>query len=512
MHRTEKILLLAVFLIALAVRLAHIGGPLYVPDWRESTTAYMAYRMAQETPPDILRPKVVYRGGDDVRVSEFPIYSFLVELVYKALGTAENLAAARGVNLLFFAGAAAYLFRTVRLLFGRRDAWYAVAAYSTLPIGLHYSCGVHYDMSLVFFSHGFFYHGLRFMERPSVRSFLPSTVMGAMAFLMKAPYAFYFGLPMLVYALAGRERRPVRDALRVCALFVLPLVAAWGFNEWRIAVEGDAPNSLLHAQKWTHGSSVRWFFGDLASRTNPAHWKLLINNAVFIVLTPAGALAAPAAFLLPRWRGRGMPVVLAWCAGVFAYVLLVFKMVVTHEYYLNPLLAPAAALVGLFASFLAAGKRGESARPVGVALAAVLFALLWFGTAAKIHGVRGMMSGRYFQRDHLRIEAGRVIRQSTPDDALVLAICKGRWTAATDPRLLYQARRRGWSMPLDELTPQAVSVFLEGGATHAAVMTTSDFPADDHLYPLLAGYPHTAHGLAGPRGEALGQLVLFKLR
>ncbi|MFH0879220.1 MAG: glycosyltransferase family 39 protein, partial [Lentisphaerota bacterium] len=183
----ERTIIFAFIGFGLAVRLAHLTGPLDMPDWRQSTTAYMAYRMAQESPPDILHPKVVYRGSRDVRISEFPFYSFVVALVYKMMGTAESLPAARLVTLAFFLGSAFFLFRIVKLLLGHRTAWYVMAVYFCLPLALFYSRAVHYDIALIFFSHAFLFFALQFYCTGRWRYFVWSTTSATMAFLMKAP-------------------------------------------------------------------------------------------------------------------------------------------------------------------------------------------------------------------------------------------------------------------------------------------------------------------------------------
>ena len=53
------------------------------------------------------------------------------------------------------------------------------------------------------------YHLIRASQRPSRRHLILGLVGGCMAFLIKAPYAFYFGLPLLVLTLHGPKLRKI---------------------------------------------------------------------------------------------------------------------------------------------------------------------------------------------------------------------------------------------------------------------------------------------------------------
>ncbi|MBN2564028.1 MAG: glycosyltransferase family 39 protein [Phycisphaerae bacterium] len=513
--RTCEQCVLAVFILgSLAFRLTKLTGPLDSPEWRQATTAYMAYRMAAESPPELFHPKVVYRGPQDVRISEFPIYSFLVALAYKAMGVEESLPAARTVSLLFYLGAAWYLFRIVERVLDRRTALLTTAVYFLLPLGIVYSRAVHYDICLVFFSHAFCWYAMRFFDTRRAVFFIVSTLMGTMAFLMKAPYAFYFGLPLAVFALYPRENRTLRTLLLLGGLFVLPLASAWGFNEYRIAVERSGQQGILQPQTWTHTSSISWFFGDLAMRLRTNLWKGIILRALYLVLTPFGLFAAALAPFRP-WPAEkrfGAGFVLALTAGVGCYVLLVFYMVATHSYYSLPLLVPAAILIGISLESLATSFGKAEYSGAGVARLAVTLILLTLGVAQGLRRGSHIYGVPFFHVDWQRIRAGEVIAAHTEKDDVVFVTSKHRSMGETDPEVLYHAKRRGWGRNLDDMNAERLAAFIQGGASHAALLLSREVPADSEQYALFKTYPRRDFALEGRAGEPLGYLVLFNLR
>lgn len=509
MSRAERMLVLVALAAAFAVRLAHLGGPLDEPSWRQADTAYMALRMMDESPPDLLNPKAPYRGTNDVKAAEFPIYPAVVSYAYKAFGR-ESLPLARIVALLFYAGSAWLLFLSLALLFDRRVAAYAATAYAMLPLGIVYARMVHPDFCIVFFSHLFLYGLLRFVHTGRWAWWGVGVVGGTAAFLMKAPYAFYLGLVPAAWWLASRERRTWPRFVGLATVLVAPLAGALWFNEHRIAQEAPFAESLLYPMKWTHESSAGRFFGSPADRADAAAWLLVLRRLVIQVATPAGLLLAAAGLL---WRPRngawaGWLALWALALGVALYVLLVFPMVAgPHEYYGIPLLAPVSAAAGLALARLSAWRPRAGLVAAALALLAVAG-----GSAYGLHRGPFLYGRPFFSHDWPRIRAGEAIAQHTQPDDLVLSMTRGRSTGWSDPRILYFANRRGWSIDLsDRRTRELIDAYRDAGARWAAVLMTPDFPPRDENFGPLAGRAHDAIPLKDPAGAPAGWLVLFDL-
>ena len=322
----------------------HLAGEIGNPSWRQAETAYMALRMYEESPPQIMHAKVPYRGLKDVHVAEFPFQPFVTSLAYKLIG-GENLVVARLVTFLFFLGSAWFLFLIVRRLFGCRAAWYTCVAYGLLPLSVFYSRAVHVDFCVIFWSHTFLYFGMVFYERGAWRWYAVAVLSASMAFIMKAPYCFYLGLPLAAYALL----RPgggwtFKNLATLAGVFVLPLALAWWFNDYRVVSEAHEVESVAYPHKWSHERLSAHFFGTLEHRLDPGNWKHLFKRVLFYGVTPVGGFLALMGCFVPfrKERQLGWICLLSWLAGTVLYVLVVFVIISSeHDYYTLPLLAPA---------------------------------------------------------------------------------------------------------------------------------------------------------------------------
>jgi len=512
--RFDQGVFVLVLLLAAAVRLLHLQGPLDEPSWRQADTAYMALRMLYESPPDVLNPKAPYRGTNDVKAAEFPIYPFAVSLAYKIQGE-ENLVLARLVSLLFFAGATWYFLLSARVLLGSRAALYATLAYLLLPVGIFYSRAVHPDFSIVFFSHAFFYHLLRHFDSRSLGHYVLSILAATAAFLMKAPYCFYFGLPVAAWVLSRREGWTIRNFAALGAVLVVPLVAAVWFNHYRLAMESGFVESLLYPMKWTAESTTGRFFGSLAQRLDGQVWIDLARRVVILVSTPPGLLLAAAGCVWParRGEGRGWLAVIALCLGAGLYLLVVFPMVTSpHEYYSIPFMAPLALLIGRCIDLVLPTASRSGLDRLRAFAGPVLALALVAGSAYGMNRGAFLYGEPYFSRDWQRIRAGEAIAAHTEPDDLVVSMTLGRSTGWSDPRILYFANRRGWSIDLEYRTAEQIEAYRDAGAACVALLVTPAYPLSDDQVPLLARFPREVYPLTGPGGEAIGWVVLFDVR
>ncbi|MBN1269862.1 MAG: glycosyltransferase family 39 protein [Kiritimatiellae bacterium] len=503
LSRAEILIILLFAALAAGYRLAYLRGPLDEPSWRQSWCSYQARQLARESPPELLHVKINYKGTNDVSVWNFPLYEGIVGVTYKAMGVDESLPVARVITLLFFAGAVFYLYKSAALLLGQRTAAYSALAYAWLPVGLFYSRAVHYDIVVLFLSHAFFYFGLRFLDDRKPAWYVAATVAAALAFAVKPPYCFYFGLPLLVYALTARERKPWRELLLIGGLFVLPLLAGWAMHAFRLSLEGAQESSILYPDPYTKGYARNWYFGGLGLRLDTARWLLLGRSVFWLVLTPLGAFAASWA-LLTAWgtlEKRGWWTLLALAAGVAGFVLLLFPLVTAaHSYYLLPLMAPAALMIGVFLNDLGGGASWRAKVRMGLCVAVLAAGAGW-----------GVRRGSFFVVDWQRIKAGQAIREHTGLDDLVVSTAQGRSTAHTDPRILYFADRRGWAIPFEKLTAEALRTYTDAGARVLAVLVTPERAAESREHPLLSKLPCTSVPLTDDGGDPIGSLMLFDL-
>ncbi|MBM4047878.1 MAG: hypothetical protein FJ279_22485, partial [Planctomycetes bacterium] len=191
-HRYLVLASLAALL--LGPRLGHLSGPIDDPhSWRQCDTANYAWAFYKEG-IDLFRPSVCWMGAHKTVILEFPLHEAVVAVAYRLLG--YDLLYARLVTLAFFAGAAVYLFLLVRFLFDRLVAVWATAIYLVLPLGIFYSRAVHIDFCAVGLAHAMLYYWTRGYAENKPPLLAAGTACGVLAFLVKAPYAFYLLLPL----------------------------------------------------------------------------------------------------------------------------------------------------------------------------------------------------------------------------------------------------------------------------------------------------------------------------
>ncbi|MEL6868115.1 MAG: glycosyltransferase family 39 protein, partial [Bacteroidota bacterium] len=429
--------------------------------WRQCDTAYYIYDFYKNG-IDLLHPAVCWMGGQETLALEFPLPEALVAILYGIFG--EHLFLARLVFLFFFLGMAYYFYQLVDLWWGRGLAQMSTLILMCMPLGIYYSRAIHIDCSALFFAYGMFYYYCRAINHQRSWDMAWSAAMAIPAFLIKVPYVFYLALPMLVYAL---HRKALWWVLRRSWLYLFPIGAfvLWQQQVYQINTAAPDWDYILHYRKFDENTA--WYFGTLAQRLRPYSWWILLKRGVLEVVGMS-ALLFFIWGLIVSIRKKGYYLVYAWCLGVLMYVLIFFNLNFIHNYYQLPLMAPAAILAawGLMdlSHRLHQYWRG-SLRQLKVLL------LLFIFTGQMLFTEKA-----YYQIPHLEIEIGQLLRSHTPEEALL--ITSYAKYDCRNPKLLYRARRRGWS--IEEAAIQASLIqrlHQEEGASHWAYIG-AELPID----------------------------------
>ena len=197
------------------------------------------------------------------------------------------------------------------------------------------------------------------------------------------------------------------------------------------------------------------FLGSLADRLRPYAWWILFNRGIFEV---AGLAGIPL-LCIGLWQVRKLDhfrFLQIWILALILGVLIFFHKNVVHNYYQLPLLAPVAILIAL-------GWRNLSAsRPIR--------ACGLFGLVAGVNFIYAELN--YYKLPHDEIEIASLIRKHTPDSALVV-VTYGQMDCR-NPKILYRARRRGWSVEEAALKPEVIQrLHQEQGAQYWAYIGPS---------------------------------------
>ncbi|MEO1435140.1 MAG: glycosyltransferase family 39 protein [Bacteroidota bacterium] len=451
------------FLLVL-YRLVHLEAFIGSPHaWRQTDTAYYIYDFYQNG-IDLLYPSVCWMGGHETVIFEFALPEALVALVWKITG--ESIPVARLIFLSFFLFSAAYAFRLVEFLGSRKLAWWATLVYLTLPLSLYYSRAIHIDFFASACAFAMVFHWLKGLKTKQVQQLWVGTFWAILAFLVKAPYAFVFGLPLLVFTF--RENR-FFYAFRRMYIFILPVVLFYGWQSHVTAVNASAPDwaYILHYRKFD--DNAHWYFGTWQQRLQLTNW-LRIKTIVFreslgwvgVLILVLGLVIRlfPSKVDKPNQQDYGWWLSMLWL-GVLLYVAVFFNLNVIHEYYQIPFLLPVSMTLGW-----AILQLNHLTKPLK-------FQLLIGGGIIVLIAIESIQYAEQHYYDLTNheplIEAGQILQVETePKDLLIINYfdfdCR-------NPLVLYRARRRGWQLQRAAFDPPTIyRLHEEAGASHLVLI------------------------------------------
>jgi hypothetical protein len=288
-------------------------------------------------------------------------------------------------------------------------------------------------------------------------------------------------------------QKPIRRWLALLAMPVLAFLL-W---RWNVGHVNAATPPLDIYPKFTN--RLNWYFGPLSQRLEIGNWLELLRRLIFDVANPVGTLLL--AWGVWGWIRGQRPALRtffeSWTLGVAAYILIFFNLNWAHSYYQIPL----AAIVALFIA-ACLDTFMHMRQPYGPITASILLALLasgtlWYANAA------------YYRIDWRVVEAGRVIHEHTAEDDLVVAYLYDDNFEYSDPRLLYSARRHGWSIRPHDITLERLALYAREGGRFLAVVQVNagDQPPPPWLRRELDEQPFPlTHS-----GRSLGTLYLYDL-
>lgn len=477
----------ALLVLVFATRARHLGGPIDDPhSWRQCDTAQYA-KSFHEDGISLGAPSVCWLGGHKTLILEFPLPELVMALGYKIFG--PHLSVARVVTLIFFIGSAFYLFLIVRRLAWPRLAVIATGVYCVLPLALFYSRAIHVDFAAVCFAHAMVFHLLQSYERQRTLDLLLATCAACTAFLIKAPYAFYFALPLFCVALM--QPRKLTALVKLASCFAAALVAFLLWRNHAEAVNAAAPDWSFIPGYVKLVNMDWWYYGPLSMRWDLKVWTTIGTRLLLGVLTKTGTwllFAGVAVTMIAAARGgvrRVLPL-WAWTAGLFVYVLVFLNLNHIHDYYQIPFVALAAVWIalGIEAPFQFAG---DARRTSAAILSGVLFAGVAFASFRHAET-------KFYQPDIIRQTAAEIIAVSTPAKELCIVAVDSRGTGYTDPRVLFRAGRMGWCLNTRGLTPEIIHRLKAEGATHIAIVSTKSdiIAAGLNLAPVTHALPEEA--------------------
>lgn len=423
---------------SIGVHLPRITSPLL--DYhahRQTQTASMSRNFAREG-MSFLSPVIDFEGPPQRAGTEFPIYSYLIALLYRLFGIHEILG--RIVSVLFTAWGSIFLFQLVERRLGTATGAAAALVMNAIPIHLYFSRTFMPEPMALWGLIGFANSVDRWIHRRQPRDLAASIALGATASLLKLPYLYVVGGLWALLWLAHREMRRSVVSWSIPA-WILGLTAAW------YAWSNSAPVQVVPTGLEYHLDNLKPL---LTLRLWRAQW---VSRFPELATTYTGLLLGVIGAYVLLLDAASRIFFGGWWAATFVYTALTGEYGLIHRYTLLPW-APVNAV------FIAAGiihlwQRAQ-ARRLPQALVIVLVA------AVPVHSV--LRVKHWYRTERLFVfEAKKTIDALGRPDDLVLTVTKEL------PVYLYYLDRRGWAAHLPEHSTASMDALIAKGARWALI-------------------------------------------
>ena len=430
----------AILLVAIGVRLYHIGFPVAGwHSWRQADTAAIARNFYQNG-FNIFLPQIDWGGSTPGYLeSEFQLYPFLVALLYKVFGVNDMFG--RLVSVLFSVLTVYGLYQLTRKYCSERVALWSAFLYSVIPLNVYFGRAFMPESAMLMFSVLGIYWFSEWLENESWISFSISLLSITLAALLKIP-ALYLGLPLLYLAFC-KYGYGLFKKLPLClyAFFVFLPVELWYYHAHQIYLA-----SGLTFRIWEVGTD-KW--GNLDIISTPKFYNdVFFKSIAERHLTYAGSIPFIVGLFIRRQK-REERVFDFWLIAVIIYIIIVARGNQVHEYYQLPFILPAVIFAAkTFEKYLSFSTLSIPLRSRNVAF--YFFSLCLAGILILSY-LRYANFMRGETEDSALFRLGSSVQSLTDEDELIVAVNEG------NPVVLYRCERKGWNSAPEDLD----SLFLE---------------------------------------------------
>ncbi len=418
--------------------------------WRQADTASIARNFYRER-FNILYPQIDERGAQPYGYVEtgLELLAFLVAAISKVTGF--HYQTGRLLSALFFVGSTLLVWSFVTRRYGERCGLVAAFLYAfAFPLSAFIERAFMNESLLIFLSFVCLRETQRYLDRSSWMSFMALVTASSLIAAVKLPYLIIWAPVMGLFIERDGRRTALRWELWSMMLVNLVVAGAWHLHAHQLA-ETTGLTFGMFDKLFDAGIVFSWLF--------PLR---MLERLVKDVLEPVGLLGA-AAGLWVAVRDR------RWCevlgiAGFGAYLLLVAKGNLQHDYYQLPLMpiGTVLAAVGLVhvSEVLGRGLSERRDRLLAAALGVAVAAS--FVRAASAH------SWYEFSNDDLAA-CGSIQSMSDAADRVVII-------GGGSPALLFCIDRKGWLLAAHEADEAHIRKTWQQGARFAVLLHSFDEP------------------------------------
>lgn len=453
MKKTELIILITISLLAVTVRLYGLGNA--VADWhswRQSDTAAVA-RNFTKFGLDLLHPRFddlsnIPSGKDNPmgwRMVEVPLYQSVAYGVSRFFPRVPMEIILRLVTVSASVGTLILVYLLMAATVGRFAATIGALVYAVLPYSIFYGRIILPEPFMVFWSVLSVYIMFRLSEHNDRKDkridwllVIFAAIAGGVALLVKPTAAFLLlPIPYLFWRRFGLSFSLV---IGLCVYSSISLFPLWWWRQWILQYPEGIPVYLWLFNDGNIRFKGAWFYWLFAKRLG----ELMLGYWGLIPLG-LGSLLVPSK--KEGWIFR------LWTIGALAYVIIIARGNVQHDYYQIVFIPIVAVYVGKGFAFLL--SHNPFSRSICYLLSAIsflfMFAFSWYT----------IRTYYWINRPDI-VEAGREADRLLPKDARVIAPYNG------DTTFLYQTNRQGWPLGFD------IGKKLEMGATHYVTVSPTD--------------------------------------
>lgn len=466
MNWKEIGILLLILIGAFVVRVYRLNSPIADwHSWRQADTSAVSRNFVQNG-IDMLHPTFedisnVPSGFDNpkgYRFVEFPLYNLLQAEAFISIKHFSLEAWGRLITIFMSLFSLLCIYLLAKKYIGWVGALASAFFFAFIPYNIYYSRVILPDPSMVATTLGAIYFFDRFVS--SVRKsrfvwFGISVFFAALALLLK-PYAIFFFLPILWLSFKKWGIKTILSPW-IWIFFIVGCAPLVWWRWWMLQFPSGIPVSgwLFNAGniRFT-GAYFYWLFADRVSR--------LILGYYAISIVVMGFLS----------QKKSLPFFLSFVLGSLAYLVVIARGNVQHDYYQILIIPTLAFLFGLGVDTLFSLPKEYNKILVSCVVGIVSVAMIAFGW--------------YFVRDYFNINnpnivvAGQAVDKLTPKNAKIIAPYDG------DTSFLYQTNRVGWAS-LEKDLP----IMIQMGADYLVLVnpTQNDVSGWGKQYKIVASTP-----------------------
>jgi hypothetical protein len=445
-----------IILWSLLVHLPGLTSPLL--DYhahRQCQTASMARNYVRHG-MHFLNPEVDNYGFPKRAGTEFPLYSFILALLFKTFGVREVLG--RLLSIVLTAWSAYLLYAWMRRRLDERTAFWSAIIMCTIPVHVYFTRTVQPESMALWALLGFGLCFDRWLENGRLNWWVGAMALGALGSMLKLPFLYLVGGLAVLMTWHARARRYWVPAAGLLVA-VVTLAKAW------YLYAQSAPNQVLPLD----------IAGQLANLRPVLTWDLyrldFISRFPEVCATYAGlVLGGIGAWRLKR-EGR-LSFWAGWWVLTAIYTVLLGQYGVTHRYTQIPWAPINAIFIAYgFLWLWDGGGCRNAASPAGRLAGRCRIAALILLIGIPIHTLLRIHQWYRIERTYLFRAHDELARRGKPDDLILT-------NTSEHPVLLYYLDRYGFAMPFEQSTPGQVDQTLARGVRF--VLTPKEPRWTDH--------------------------------